>query len=115
VKASLTTVLLLLIVAATGCGRSAESERKAVLLKFSKRVQQADACISLGMARSNVLTTLGHPAHSNTNCGPDGNWTAEDYIIDPPVQHYSVTTIGVTVVYSNDVVIRKDPIMGQTP
>ncbi len=73
----------MLILAATGCGRSAESERNAALLKFSKRVQQADACILLGMARSNVLATLGLPASSNTNCGPYGNWTAENYYFTP--------------------------------
>ncbi len=115
VKALLTTVVLLLIVAAVGCGRSAESEHEAVLLKFSRRVQQVDASISLGMTRSNVITVLGLPAHSDTNCGPYGNWTAEDYYFDPPVHHYSVMMIGLTVGYSNHVVIRKDPIMGQAP
>ena len=74
-----------------------------------------DASIPVGMARSNVVAMLGNPTLGPVKCGPDSNWLADDYLIRPQVSGSRLITNGVTIVYSNDAVIHKQPIVGEQP
>jgi hypothetical protein len=74
-----------------------------------------DASIPVGMARSNVVAMIGNPTHGPVKCGPDSNWLADDYLIRPQVSGSRLITNGVTIVYSNDAVIHKQPIVGEQP
>jgi hypothetical protein len=109
-----TTILLLLTLSAAGCRQSAESKRQAESEMFEKKMEQMYAYISLGMARSNVISVFGQSnIPSSTNCGPDSNWLADDYIFEPRLPGIHLITNGFTIVYSNNVVIQKHPILGQ--
>ena len=81
--------------------------------KFIKKMEQLDASIPMGMERSKVIEILGSPMRTDTNCGPNERWTADNYLFEPQVPVYHLLTNGITIVYSNDAVIRKDPIMGE--
>jgi len=107
-RARILTILPVLLFGFTGCHRSAESERQAQVEAFNKRMQELEASVSVGMARSNVLTILGHPNVTSTNSGPYYNWTIDDFVFEKPGP---VKSAGVTVVYSNNVVISKRPIL----
>ena len=109
------TFLLLLLLSLVGCRPTTESKRQAELAQFHKAMQQIDASVPLGMARSNVIAMLGTPVYTSTNCGPNSNWLADDYSYEPHVLGYNLITNGFTFVYSNDTVIQKHPIMGEQP
>jgi hypothetical protein len=72
-----------------------------------------DASIPVGMARSNVVAMLGNPTLGPVKCGPDSNWLSDDYLIRPQVSGSRLITNGVAIVYSNDAVIHKQPIVGE--
>jgi hypothetical protein len=74
-----------------------------------------DASIPAGMARSNVVAMIGNTTLGPVKCGPDSNWLAYDYLIHPQVSGSRLITNGVTIVYSNDAVIHKQPIVGEQP
>jgi hypothetical protein len=73
-------------------------------------MEQIDASILLGVARSNVFTMLGQPTYTSTNCGPASNWIADDYI-----KFAGLGTDGFTFVYSNNALIQKHPILSGGP
>jgi outer membrane protein assembly factor BamE (lipoprotein component of BamABCDE complex) len=107
------TILLLLTLSVAGCRQSVENKRKAESEMFEKKMEQMYAFISPGMARSNVISAFGQPIGSSTNCGPDSNWLANDYIFEPRLPGIHLNTNGFTIVYSNNVVIQKHPILSQ--
>ena len=106
----LTTILFLLIFPLAGCRQSAEDRQRAAIDKFNRQMVHIDASISLGMTRSNVFSLIGHPKYTVPNCGPASNWVADDYIFDPHI-FGGYSTDGITIVYSNEAVIRKSPIL----
>jgi len=108
----ITTVLLLLIVAAVGCRKSAESEPPATIETFDKEMEKLDASILPGMTRSNVSTLMDNPVtHTmDTNYGPYSNWVTVAYTW-PDMGQQKPMTNGFVVVYSNDTVIQKFPIL----
>jgi hypothetical protein len=110
----LATILLLLTLSVAGCRQSVESKRKAESEMFEKKMEQMYAFISLGMARSNVISAFGQPnIGSSTNCGPASNWLADDYIFESRLPGIHLNTNGFTIVYSNNIVIQKHPILSQ--
>ena len=99
----LAKMLLLLTLSVAGCRQSAESKRQAELERFNK---QMDTLMrpSTAMARSDVISMLGQPnIGSETNCGPNNNWLADNYRYHPHVLGFKLITNGYTFVYSNDV------------
>jgi hypothetical protein len=114
-RTNLTTFLLLLIFSITGCRRSADREQQATLEKFSRQMEKIDASILVGMTRSDVVATLDHPMiHTmDTNYGPYSNWVTVAYFWHPEVSQYKSIMNGFVVTYPNDVVIQKQPIIGE--
>jgi hypothetical protein len=102
------TGVLVILSASTGCRPKAETERKAQLKEFTKRVEQINASITLGMPYSDVAAQLGQPFLSQTNDG----WILNLYHFDTKAAFYDSITDGIRVDFSNNAVIRKLPITG---
>ena len=111
-KPRISTVLLLLSVAIMGCRKGAESEPPATAENFDKEMEKMDASILPGMTRSNVVAVLNNPLTRSldTNYGPYSNWETVAYTWPDMAQHKPMTN-GFVVVYSNDTVIQKFPIL----
>lgn len=99
---------LVILSASIGCRPTAETERRAQLKEFTKRVEQIDASIALGMPYSEVEAKLGRPFLSETNDG----WILNLYHFDTKAAFYDSITDGIRVDILDNEVIRKFPITG---
>jgi hypothetical protein len=94
--------LFLLLFVIAGCRQTSNSTQQD-LQRFNEQLQKADISLSVGMARSNVLTNIGRPSYTVTNTGPYSNWLADHYTygVSPD------TESGFVLSYSNDVMVQK--------
>ena len=75
-------------------------------------MEQFNASITVGMTRSNVVMIMGQPYLTDTQSWRNKGWVADIYHFDPPVLHFGTVTDGFNIVFSNDIVIKKDPTVG---
>jgi hypothetical protein len=97
----------LVILISAGCRPNAKAKHTALLQEFQRQMDDINASLPEGTTYSNLIAKIGQPTFSETNNG----YIMVAYVSEPKFSHLESMTNGFEFVFSNNVVVRKFPII----
>ena len=82
--------------------------------QYASHIHLIDTSTPLGAWKSNVVAMIGVAPMVRKNWGGFTNCFVYDYVSPPPVSHTGMITNGFSIYFSNDIVVEKHEIMGES-